>query len=585
MNGLLAAAVAAAAALGASLAACGSPPAKVETAAPPAPREPTAQERFTAASEEFFKGYLDRYPTFGVSLGLHEYDGKLPDDTRAGIEATTAWLRDQKAVFEGMADAGLEGTAALEREVLLAQIRGDLFDLEVMRQPFEDPRYYVWSLDLSDYISRDYAPLADRARAVAAICDAAPAHLKAAEANLPEVMPRPWIDNALLTVNGMIDFATDDVATAFAELDDAELSARVSEALLGCGAALAGYRDLLKARMKSANDDFAIGQEAFLRMLADKEALEIDLARLEQIARADMDRNLGKLEIAARTIHKRKPIKAIIAGVMRDKPAASKLLDEATAQSAAMRQLLLEKDLVSIPSDDVAEVRTTPPFLRWNFAFLSAPGPFEKKPLPAFYYITPPDPKWPRKEQLAYIPARHDLLFTTIHEVWPGHFLHHLHGKQNPSRILRSFCSYAMSEGWAHYTEQLMLEAGAGGGDPRAEVGQLYNALLRNARFLSALGLHTGGMTVKQSMELFENRAYQDRATARQQATRGTFDPGYLNYTLGKLMILKLREDWKAKVGEGYSLKAFHDQFLSHGCAPVPVIRRSMLGPDAGPPL
>ncbi len=169
--------------------------------------------------------------------------------------------------------------------------------------------------------------------------------------------------------------------------------------------------------------------------------------------------------------------------------------------------------------------------------------------------------------------------------MWPGHFLHYLHRKQNRSRILRSFCTYSMGEGWAHYAEEMMHEEGAGGGDPTLAVGQLTDALLRNARYLSAIGLHTKGMKVEESVAIFEGKAFADKPTARQQAVRGTFDPGYLNYTLGKLMIRKLREDWKARMGSQYSLKAFHDQFLSYGCAPVPVIRRAMLGPDAGPAL
>jgi uncharacterized protein (DUF885 family) len=250
-----------------------------------------------------------------------------------------------------------------------------------------------------------------------------------------------------------------------------------------------------------------------------------------------------------------------------------------------MRKLLVDKSVVTIPSEDVAEVRPSPPFMRWNFAFLSSPGVFEEKALPAFYYISPPDPKWPKKEQRAYIPPRGDLLYTTIHEVWPGHFLHYLHRKQNRSRILRSFCSYSMAEGWAHYTEEMMHEQGAGGGDPALAVGQLSDALLRNVRYMSAIGLHTKGMKVEASMAMFEEKAFAEKPTARQQASRGTFDPGYLNYTLGKLMIRKLHDDWKARAGGDYSLKAFHDQFLSHGCAPIPVIRRSMLGADAGPPL
>ena len=567
--------------------ACGSPPPakKVTKGAPPAPAGPTPDDRFTQAVEAFYGEYMDRYPTHGVELGLHQYDGKLPDVTAQGIAARVEWLKAALSTFDGFDPGQLTELRAMEREALLARIRGQLFDLEVRKRPFTDPMYYPDYLELTPYITRDYAPLADRARAIIAMCGAAQGFLSAAEANLGEAMPRTWIDTALLQVDGLIEFASEDVASAMTSLEDADLAAQVSEGLLACSGALTGYKQFLTKRKPKATNDFALGEAQFLQMLAEKEGVSVELARLEQIGKDDLERNLGELELAARKLHPRKAITAILADVARDKPETAKILDEATAQATAMRQLIVDKDLVSIPTDDVAEVRASPPFMRWNFAFLSSPGNFETKPLPAFYYISPPDPKWPKKEQRDYVPSRYDLLFTTVHEVWPGHFLQGLHERNSESRVLKTFCSYAMSEGWAHYAEQMMLEQGAGGADPRAHIGQLLNALLRNARFVAAIGMHTRGMKLEEAITLFQKRGMQDKATSRQQAVRGTFDPGYLNYTLGKLMILKLRDDLKAKQGDAFSLKAFHDKFLSYGCAPIPSIRRAMLGADAGPPL
>jgi uncharacterized protein (DUF885 family) len=196
-----------------------------------------------------------------------------------------------------------------------------------------------------------------------------------------------------------------------------------------------------------------------------------------------------------------------------------------------------------------------------------------------------PGPKWTQAEQEAYIPGRNDLLFTSVHEVWPGHFLQHQHAKEAASVVGRLFGNYTFGEGWAHYAEELMWEAGLGAGDPAVHVGQLQNALLRNVRLISAIGLHTGNMTFADAERMFREKAFQDPGNARQQADRGTFDPGYGAYTLGKLMIRKLREDWTAKRGGRRGWKAFHDQLLSYGSPPVPLIRRVMLGPAAGPPL
>jgi uncharacterized protein (DUF885 family) len=270
--------------------------------------------------------------------------------------------------------------------------------------------------------------------------------------------------------------------------------------------------------------------------------------------------------------------------VMSDKPESGPV-DEARSQLAGLKTFLVDQQLVTIPGEEEALVDVTPPYMRWNFAFINIPGAYEEN-LPSTYYISPPDPSWSVEDQQAYIPGKNRLLYTSIHEVWPGHFLHSLHAKRVDSRLGRIFGSYAFSEGWAHYSEELMWEAGLGHGEPAVHIGQLIPALLRNVRYLSALGLHTRGMTVEESEKMFLELAYTDPGTARQQASRGTFDPGYLNYTLGKLMILKLREDWMEKEGEGVTLQDFHDEFLSRGAPPVPLVRDAMLGKkNSGPVL
>ena len=215
---------------------------------------------------------------------------------------------------------------------------------------------------------------------------------------------------------------------------------------------------------------------------------------------------------------------------------------------------------------------------------IDIPGPYERN-LPSVYYISPPDPSWSPAERAAYVPGQADLLFTSVHEVWPGHFLNFLHANRAESRFGQVFVGYAFAEGWAHYTEEMMWEAGLGAGDPETHIGQLSNALLRDVRFLSAIGLHTRGMTVAESERMFREQAFQDPGSARQQALRGTYDPAYLNYTLGKLMIRKLRDDWTATRGGRSAWRQFHDEFLSYGGPPIPLVRRAMLGEKGGPAL
>src|SRR6185436_4081569 len=207
-------------------------------------------------------------------------------------------------------------------------------------------------------------------------------------------------------------------------------------------------------------------------------------------------------------------------------------------------------------------------FNRANFAYIEIPGPYEKG-LPSIYYIAAPDPSWSKADQLAYVPGKSTLLFTSAHEVWPGHFLQFLHANRADWSFGQLFIGYAFAEGWAHYCEEMMFDAGVGGATPETHIGQLVQALLRDVRFLSAIGLHTGGMTVAQSEQMFREQAFKDAGNARQQAARGTYDPGYLSYTLGKLMIMQLRDDWASTRGGRNAWKAFHDQFLSYGGPPI----------------
>jgi hypothetical protein len=313
-------------------------------------------------------------------------------------------------------------------------------------------------------------------------------------------------------------------------------------------------------------------------MLRETQGLDITLEELKAAGQADLDRNLDALheacaefapgagtEDCVRKVSERKPPEGAVGG--------------ATRQLPGLKRFIIDNGIVSIPGTEEALVDEAPPHRRFNFAYIEIPGPFEKG-LPSVYYIAPPDPSWSEEDQLAYVAGETDLLATSIHEVWPGHFLQYLHSNRTENRIGRHFSTYSFGEGWGHYTEQMMLDAGYGDGDPEIKIGQLLNALLRNVRYMSAIGLHTGGMTVEQSQAMFEEKAFQDFGNASQQAYRGTYDPGYLNYTLGKLMINKLRDDWTAGRGGREAWGAFHDQFLSYGSPPIPLLREQMLGED-----
>jgi len=530
----------------------------------------------------FVSTHLHRlHPDKAVDLGLHEFDGMLPDRSPKTLANMVAQLEKDKAAL--LAAPGLTAAQKFERDVLVFRIRTALFDIVELERYQRNPMAYSDSINLDSYIIRDYAPAFARAAAVIKMCDALPAFYEQARANIRLPIPKAWIETALMQTKGFIEFADKDVRQQFGAVDiPLANQADIDPALDKCKAAFAEQAAWLEKQKPTGSAEYALGEKTFLAMLRETQGVSVDVKMLQAIADEDLRRNLAAMEEAARAIDPKRPVAAVVEEQANVKPKPNEVLALATKQSDDVRAFIVANEIVTIPSDDKCEVKESPPFQRWNSAFLDRPGPFEKKPLPSFYYISPPDPKWPAEEQRAYIPPKEDLLFTTVHEVWPGHFLHGLHIKRHPSKVMQSFCTYSNSEGWAHYTEEMMFDAGVGKQTPQARIGMLKEALLRNVRFVVTIGLHTNGMSIDEAQKLFATKGFVDAGNARQQAVRGTFDPMYLAYTLGKIMIRNLKVDWM-KANPGKSLRDFHDTLMSYACAPLPLIREAMLGNNSSP--
>ena len=562
-----------------ALAACCPPAHAPGPALPPPATTPSAafDDLARAATDDIFRVE----PADAVSVGLHDHDGLLPDRSPAGLDATLALLRKDRDALAAVDPRTLTAQQRDERDVLLQEDHRRLFELIELDQLHTNPMAYSGAINLDAYVVREYAAPVVRAAAVIKLCRALPTYLAQARANLQLPIPRTWIDTALLQTRGLADFADHDIRAAFSVIDiPLANQADIGPALDQCKATLLEHAAWLETQQPQGTTAFALGEGKFLRMLAETQGVTTALGHLQAFAEADLRRNTAALEEAARAIDAKKPVADIIRDLAGERPTPDTVLGIATQQAADLRAFIIAHKLVSLPSDDVAVVHLSPPFQRWNSAFLDGPGAFETVKLPSYFYISPPDPAWPPEVQAAYLPPKADLLFTTVHEVYPGHFVHALHIHANPSRVLKSFCTYSTSEGWAHYAEEMMYDAGAAGQTPRAHIGMLKEALLRDVRFLVALGEHTHGMTVDEAAQLFQARGFVDAGNARQQAVRGTFDPMFLSYTLGKLMIRNLRADWMAK-HPAASLGEFHDAFLGHACAPIPVIRRDLLGDDS----
>jgi uncharacterized protein (DUF885 family) len=558
---------------------------KSPPAAPPAAQTgPSVSDQWTTFVDRYIEESFVANPFFAVDQGRHDFDGRAPDFSAAGLAKEIARQKAARDEAQKFATDGLTPAQQFEREYLLrGVISKQLFWLDTARAPFKNPTWYLDRIDPDPILSREYAPLEKRIVSYTGYAKAIPQIAAAVRANLQTPLPKTYVERGIAGFGGFASFYRSDVPKVFASVTDPELQKQFAEANEAAAKAMDEVKDWLVAQRKTATDDFALGPELFSQMLEQTEGVKISLDELRAAGQADLERNLAAVREACAKYLPKGTVQACFAKMQKDKPKDG-TVQTATAQLDELRKYVADKHIVTIPSAEQAKVKEAPPYNAANFAYINVPGPYESKGVAWTYFVAPPDPSWTAKERAEYIPGKADLLFTSVHEVWPGHFLQFQHAVINPSKVAGMWVGYAYAEGWAHYAEEMMWEAGLGEGDPETHIGQISNALLRNVRFLSAIGLHTGGMTVAQSEKLFRDSAFSDIGTARQQAARGTYDPAYLNYTLGKLMIRKLRTDWMAAHPADAAIadspqkwQAFHDKFLSYGGPPIPLVRSEMM--------
>jgi hypothetical protein len=567
----------------------------------PAVRPPSqASLDWQAAANGFVQSYFAAQPFFAAQAGKHDFDGQLPDVSEHGLKREVARLHEERDRMAGIDPKPLLPNERFDREYLLSVADRDLFWLEKAHYPSTNPYWYVGNIDPDLYLSRNYAPLDVRMKAYIKYARGIPKMAKDIQDNLKGPLPRSYVELGISNFGGYVEFYKKDVAPVFASVSDPALQKDLTEADDNASNAMAALRDYLIGLRKTANDQFPMGKELYAEMVKDTEQVEVPIDQIEAAGRADLQRNTDMLKSECETYLAKGSLAACVAKMDAKKPSEG-TLEAARRQLTMLRDFVQKNNVVGIPVDQQALVAEAPPYNRENAAFIQVPGPYENG-VTATYNIAPPNPKWTKAEQAEYLPSEATLLFTSVHEVWPGHFLQFLHSNSNPDKLEALWVGYAFAEGWAHYAEEMMWEEGLGKGDPEMHIGQLRDALLRDVRLLSSIGLQTEGMTVAQSERMFREQAFQDPGNARQQAARGTYDPAYLNYTLGKLMIRKLRADWIAKTrasggaappdamtqtaaapgaaaGDDHALwHDFHDKFLSYGGPPIPLLRKEMMG-------
>jgi uncharacterized protein (DUF885 family) len=558
----------------------------------PAPAQKAAESRdaeFKAVAHDVLEDLFKRQPTQATFLGIHKYDDRLEDYSQQAVRDEVAALRRFRDRVNAIDPASLTTDNQLDREQLLHALDSRLLTQETIRPWAKNADGYSSGLTNTAYImiKREFAPPEQRLRELIAREKAMPSALAEARRNL-ENPPLIYTQIAIEQLDGNRDFFRTAVPDAFTSVKDEALLDEFRKANDAVVAALGDYKKWMQDDLLTrSKGDFAVGAETFRKKLSADDMIDAPLDRLLEIADKDLTKNQAAFTGTARRIDPSKTPEQVLAAVQADHPPASKLLSVTQAELDSVGRFMTDHHIVTVPKAAPARVQETPPFLRaTTSASMDIPGPFETVATEAYYNMTLPDPRWSAKETAEFMQQWYYAAISnvSVHEVWPGHYLQFLYARNFPSDVRKVFGANTNSEGWAHYCEQMVIDEGFHGDDPRYRLAQIQDALLRDARFIVGIRMHTRGMTPKEAEDFFVKEAYQPRPVARSESKRGTSDPTYGYYTMGKLMILKLRDDYKAKQGSAYSLQGFHDTFIKLGPLPLPLMRQAMLG-EAGQPF
>jgi uncharacterized protein (DUF885 family) len=550
---------------------------------------------FNHAADDYFTQIYFKYaPTQGTLAGLHEYDSRLESYSRTTIDQQIADLHafaDRMAKIDRPADV----RAAGDYDLIVANIQSQLLALEKVRGWEKNPDNYSSGITSSAFslMERKFASPDQRLRMLIARERQMPAVLQDARKNLKNP-PRIYTEIALEQLPGLISFFQNDVPEAFKEAKDAELNKQFAQTNAAVIAALQDYEKWVRGDLlPRSNGDFRIGAATFQEKLKYDEMVDTPLPELLKIGYADLHKNQAAFNALAREVDPNRTPQQVLAELTSMHPAEGQVLPSFQATFNGLVKFIHDRKIVTIPSDVQPILEDTPPFMRAiTFASMDTPGPYESKATEAYFNVTVPEKDMPKKEQEEVLQAFNfgTIVSTSVHEAYPGHYVQFLWAKSAPSKVRKLLGANSNAEGWAHYCEQMMLDQGygqpgVGARDAREakflRLGQLQDALLRDARFIVGIQMHTGNMTMAQAEDFFVTQGYQLHSVGVTETKRGTSDPTYLYYTLGKLQIMKLREDMKAREGPAFNLEQFHDSFLQQGFPPLKIVRRALLGNDS----
>ena len=532
-------------------------------------------------------GYLhETHPTYATLDGVHTHDDLLEDFSRHGIDSELHALSGYLRRLDEIQREGLTEVERLEHRMLTSHLQSRMFELEDVRTWERNPQHYsdILASSLAGQALFPFAPAAERARRVLSKLRQTPRLIQAARDNIKDP-PGIFVKVGIETMRGALKFIEEELPRAFANVDDLHLLGDLADAQTEASHAVGAYVQYLEEMAPKARASFRLGRDRFDQKLRLDEGISIPVDRLLAIATRELKATQEAFKSLAGRMNGGDPLETW-ARTKAEHPAPGELVNVGREQLAELATFLERQSIITLPAGEEITVAPTPDFYRWSFASMWTPGPFETKPTRAYYYLTDVDPTWPPDRQDEHLRDYNypTLWSISIHEVYPGHFLHYQHLRRVESKTRKSimFAPASFVEGWAHYCEQMMIEAGFGRQEYRVELGQLAEALIRLARFVVCIKLHAEDMSVEQGVRFFRDEAFVEEVSARREAERGTFDPTYLVYSVGKLMLLKLRQDYKQQQGKSFSLRSFHDTLLGQGTAPFWLHRQLLLGGDGG---
>lgn len=551
-----------------------------------------ASTPFAGFVDDYLDGFARHHPSIAAGNGLHSHDGELEDFSAAAVAREIAWLHGERARLAAFDPGTLDRDERADREILLGIIDGWLLDLERIGNWRRNPMIYVSAVSdgIHDLVTMDAVPAGERMHAIVTKLHGVPALVTSARHNI-KAPPRVFVERAVAMLDGVDDLLEHDLPLAFSAAGDAEQRASLIEAASRARGQLHAYRQWLATQgMANATGRFAVGIDALEARYRAEELIDLPATRLLSIGERELATEQARFTQLAARVDPTRPALSVWRDVQHDHPARGQLVPAANALVDELFAFVRARGIVDVPADEHVTVAPAPAYDLGMASMHSSP-PLEAHPIRSYYYVTDADAGWPKERQDAWLEAFNyaTLADITAHEVVPGHYVHSLYMRRTPGKIRRIWIGLnpfpqpsSGQDGWAHYAEQLVADQGFHADDARYALAQSAEALNRICRLIAGIRLHAGEWTIDQAADFFEREAHLPVAAARREAVRGTYDPTYGGYCLGRLAALKLRRDVERVRGAAFNLREFHAEVMTHGIAPWRIHRELMLPGDAG---